>query len=118
MYDEIWFVFGALFPSANESSNGHLMVFSQERNHENDKKFLQKVFERIDEDGAALGAGRLEQEPKPLLLASSNGHFGSINQHRDLNILKMMAIVNFVVSNILLPRNMEYNDFLYAGFPK
>ena len=25
---------------------------AKERNHENDKKFLQKVFERIDEDGS------------------------------------------------------------------
>lgn len=25
---------------------------AEERNHENDKKFLQKVFERIDEDGS------------------------------------------------------------------
>ena len=45
---------GKDYPSANKNSHGHLRVFTQERNHENDKKFLQKVFERIDEDGAAL----------------------------------------------------------------
>ena len=57
--------FGKDYPSANKNSNGHLRVFTQERNHENDKKFLQKVFERIDEDGAARGAGRLKQWPNP-----------------------------------------------------
>lgn len=34
-------------------------VRAEERNHENDKKFLQKVFERIDEDGAKTIGFRL-----------------------------------------------------------